>query len=85
MSCENCKKEFSIDGTEPDCWEGECRVPGPGERGQWILEMRSLIIKLHDLVDPGSILGMYGADLEDIKLLAEAEEEIRRLNPTKDP
>jgi hypothetical protein len=84
VSCENCKEGFEVDGTEPDCWDGECKLPALCATGQRILEIRDRIITLQDIVDPGSILRMYGADLEDIELLAEVEEEIRRLNPGKE-
>jgi len=81
ISCETCKENFEIDGEEPDCWEGECKLPPLCARGRRILEIRDRIINLRDIVDPGSILRIYRADDEDIELLALVEEELQKLNP----
>ena len=47
------------------------------------MEIRNRVLSLKDIIDPGSILRLYRADIEDIELLAEVEEETRRLNPGK--
>lgn len=79
MSCESCKNILEVDDAEPDCFEGECKIPPLDETGQRIMEMRSKLISLHDLVDPGTILRMYGATKEDIELLAFIENEMKSL------
>ena len=43
------------------------------------MELRAKLINLNGLVDPGTILKMYDADIEDIELLAFVEEEIKKL------
>ena len=79
MSCESCKEALEIDGVEPDCFDGECRIPPPDSKGQRILEIRQKLISLHELVDAGTILKMYDANFEDIELLAAMEEELGKL------
>lgn len=87
MSCKNCKKDFRKDGTEPDCWDGECKIPPLDEQGMRILEIRNRILELKDLVDAGAILNIYRATEEDLELLAAWEQEIQKseskCNPAK--
>jgi hypothetical protein len=45
------------------------------------MELRGLLVSLQPTVDAGSICRMYGADLDDLKLLAIVEEELKRLQP----
>ena len=59
-------------------------IPPLSEKGQHIMELRAKLISLNGLVDPGTILKMYDADIEDIELLAFLEEAIKDLNPRKD-
>lgn len=59
-----------------------CWIPPLDAAGQRIMEMRSKLIALHDLIDSGTILKMYGANMEDIEMLAFVEEEIKKLQPT---
>ncbi|MBA4395704.1 MAG: hypothetical protein C0407_19295 [Desulfobacca sp.] len=61
--------------------DGECQLPPLCKRGQRILEIRGRIVALKEIVDPGSILRMYRATVDDLELLAEVEIEIQRLNP----
>jgi hypothetical protein len=79
VSCEKCREALIIDEVEPPCFESQCWVPQPDERGQRILEIRGKLIKLQGLVDPGTILKMYDADIEDIELLAFLEEELKNM------
>ena len=45
------------------------------------MELRGLLISLQPTVDAGSICRMFGADLDDLKLLAIVEQELKRLQP----
>ena len=48
---------------------GGCPIPSLTEDEFRILEMRGMLIQLKDLVDAGTVLLMYGATLEDLKIL----------------
>ncbi|RJQ22033.1 MAG: hypothetical protein C4560_03130 [Nitrospiraceae bacterium] len=90
MSCDVCRETLLIDKVEPPCFNEDgdeqrpginsCWIPPPDERGQRILDIRAKITSLQGLVDPGTILGLYNADLEDIELLAWLEEQIKEMN-----
>ncbi|MBI5410175.1 MAG: hypothetical protein HZA14_12495 [Nitrospirae bacterium] len=56
-----------------------CWIPQPDERGQRILEIRDKLVRLQGLVDPGTILRLYSADIEDIEILAFLEDEIKKM------
>ena len=80
MSCEACWESLETDGETPACeTEKGCMVSSLSERGREILELRAKLITLNGLVDSGTILRMYGADIDDIELLAFVEEEIKKL------
>jgi hypothetical protein len=49
-----------------------------------ILQIRSLLIRLHDLVDPGTVLALCEADLDDLLLLAIIEDHLRVERPAGD-
>jgi len=83
VSCEQCREALEIDDVEPPCFSRTCYIPQPDERGQRILEIRDKLIKLHDLVDPGTILKLYNSTVEDIELLAYVEEEMEELLRTR--
>ena len=85
MSCEACQEAVEIDGESLACeTEKGCMIPTLSERGQHIMELRAKLMSLNGLVDPGTILKMYDADIEDIELLAFLEEAIKDLKPGKD-
>jgi len=79
VSCEKCRDILEKDEIEPPCFEGECYIPDPGERGRRILAIYNKLITLQGLVDSGTILKMYDADLEDLELLAFLKEEIENI------
>ncbi|MDO8282701.1 MAG: hypothetical protein Q7U10_08815 [Thermodesulfovibrionia bacterium] len=90
MSCEICKGILQIDEVEPPCFceveEGEivpgvnaCWIPELDEKSKRILVIRQKITALKELVDSGTILRLYEADLEDIELLAYLEDELRQM------
>lgn len=62
-----------MDGLIPECRQGACVIPPLTAAARRILELRGLIIKLHGLVDAGTVLQMADADLDDLALLAEVE------------
>jgi hypothetical protein len=41
--------------------------------------MRSAILSLQGLVDAATVLSLHGATREDMELLSEAEDELRRM------
>ena len=85
MSCENCKEAFDIDRDVPDCETGKgCPIPPLDERGKRIVEIREKLVKLKGLVDPGTILAMYGATIDELDLLAKVEETMNALKPGED-
>jgi hypothetical protein len=49
--------------------------------GQRVLELRSLIGKLHNVIDPGTICRICDVDLIDLQLLAIVEEELKEGTP----
>ncbi|MBI5057006.1 MAG: hypothetical protein HZB61_10370 [Nitrospirae bacterium] len=79
MSCEKCKEALLIDEVEPPCFKSQCWIPQPDERGQFIFAIRDKLIRLQGLVDPGTILRLYSADIEDIEMLAFLEDEIKKM------
>ncbi|MDR2018570.1 MAG: hypothetical protein LBQ00_06845 [Syntrophobacterales bacterium] len=46
------------------------------------MAMREKLIRLKDLVDPATILAMYGATLNDLELLSKVEELIESVKGT---
>jgi len=44
------------------------------------MELRGKLVKLRDLVDSSTLLAAYGATIEDLELLAKAEELLGDLN-----
>ena len=74
MTCEACNEAREIDGDIPDCeTEKGCKIPPLSERGARVLAVREKLVKLKDLVDPGTILFMYAVSVDDLNLLAEIE------------
>ena len=79
MSCEKCLDMFSIDGAEPDCWEGGCKagIDGLIEDDIRVLGLRNKLITLKELIDPATVLRLYGATREDVEMIAAIEEELK--------
>lgn len=81
MSCETCYETIETDGVEPPCFtETGCWLPPLPEGLQRIFEIRDRLVTLHELVDAGTILRLYDADIEDIELLAVIEGELKALS-----
>jgi len=67
-----------VDGLTPQCQTGTaCLIPQLLPEGQRALEMRSTILRLRNLIDPGTICRMYDADMDDLQLLALVEDELK--------
>jgi len=82
VSCEACREAQQVDGVTPDCEAGKsCLIPALDERGARVMQIRDKLVRLRDLVDAGTVLKMYGADLDDIELLAVLEDEIKKNAP----
>jgi hypothetical protein len=90
VNCANCEDIEEVDGAIPACkthpfisfQEGTysgCPIPALSPKDQRLLEMRTNLISLKDLLDGRAILEIYGAGREEIELLAELEEEMRLL------
>lgn len=41
------------------------------------MQIRAMLCGLHEVVDPGTILAQYNADLDDLEMLAVIEEELK--------
>jgi hypothetical protein len=83
VSCEICEEAREIDGDIPDCETAKgCIIPPLTDRGKRIMAMREKLIRLKDLVDPATILAMYGATLNDLELLSKVEELIESVKGT---
>ncbi len=71
-----------MDGVTPDCETGKgCLIPALDERAARVTRLRDILVRLKDLVDAGIVLRMYGADIDDLELLAVLEDEIRKNAP----
>lgn len=83
MTCEACEDARRVDGIEPECIAGPgCPIPPPGDEGSRILATRDLLLRLKDLIDPGTVCRMCNIDRDDLELLALVEDELRP--PEKD-
>lgn len=75
-----------MDGIAPDCQsERGCPIPELGPAGAKVLHLRGLLMRLHGLVDAGTICRMVDAGLEDLELLAVVEDELREKRPAGEP
>lgn len=71
-----------MDGLTPDCQTDKgCPVPPPGPAGQHILEIRSLLVRLHNLVDAGTVCRICNVDRHDLELLAAIEDQLSEEKP----
>ena len=79
---------MEVDNVEPPCFaETENIKPGdnacwhnlPDAWGSRIIEIRSQLIVLNELVDAGSILRLHDADIDDIELLVFYERELKKV------
>ena len=81
MTCGACDEAREIDGDIPDCeTERGCKIPPISARAARVLALREKLMRLKDLIDPGTVLALYGADVGDLDLLAAAEREIGKPN-----
>jgi hypothetical protein len=85
VNCTNCLEAQELDGILPSCKTDEgCLIPVLHPRGARALEIRSALIRLHRLkIGPG-ILNLYNATLDDLELLALAEDELNESGDTDD-
>lgn len=54
-----------------------CWLPALSADEERVLEMRAMLVRLRGLLDPGTVLEMYGAGRDDLELLAVIEEELK--------
>ena len=84
MTCEECERSREIDGEIPDCETDKgCKIPPLTERGVRVMAIREKLMKLKDLVDPATILATHDVSVEDLDLIAAAEDLIVNLKNTK--
>lgn len=85
MSCKSCRTISIEEDEEPACINGKCPVGfdslPPGALR--LLEIRGLLVSLHELHLGDRICDEYGVDLDDLRMLAEMEVLLKELNPTK--
>ena len=67
------------EGVKPDCMKQAdgCLIPPLPMEAERVMAIRSDIRSLRGLVEAGPILAHHGAGLEDIRLLALVENELR--------
>ncbi len=58
-------------------------MPPPGKQGAKVLEVRGLINRLTNLIDPGTICRVCDVTVEDLHLLAMVEDELRESQQDK--
>ena len=77
MTCGNCLEAQELDGILPDCQsDAGCLIPRLHPLGARAMNIRDKLVRLHRLKIGGEILRMHGATLEDLELLALAEDEL---------
>ena len=62
----------------PECKTGGCRLPPLRPEAARIWEVRTLLITLRELVDPGTICRICNVESADLYLLAAVENEVKR-------
>lgn len=76
MQCETCENIEDVDGVRRPCkTEKGCMIPKLTPAAARLMEMRSMIIALPDVAE--TALRMYGASLEEMKMLANVELALR--------
>ena len=66
-----------MDGITPECrTEAGCPIPALEQEGRRTLEIRSMILRLKGLIDPGTICRICSVELSDLELLAIIEEQL---------
>lgn len=64
-----------MDGIVPDCkTPAGCAIPPLDPEGRRVLEIRTLLGSLHNVIDPGTICRICDVDLIDLQLLAALED-----------
>ena len=67
-----------MDGILPECQtETGCVIPALNSASGRVMKLRSMLVRLHEIVDPGTICKMFNATLEDLELLAMIEDELK--------
>lgn len=67
-----------MDGITPDCETASgCIIPQLHPLPARAIKIRAMLASLHEVVDPGTILASFDADLDDLELLAVIEAELK--------
>jgi hypothetical protein len=73
----------ALDGITPPCESGEgCWIPPVSPAGARALEIRDKLVRLHRLEIGPAICNIYNVTVDDLELMAVAEDE---LNPKEEP
>lgn len=71
-----------MDGILPECQtEAGCPIPRLDSDALRVMKLRSMLVRLHEIVDPGTICKMFHATLDDLELLAIVEDELKPETP----
>lgn len=85
MNCRDCIEAQELDGLVPDCQtEDGCKIPRLHPAAARAMEIRDKLIRLHRLKIGPAILDRYQATVEDLELLALAEDELTTKEATTD-
>jgi hypothetical protein len=65
------------EGADATVLKNGCPIPPLTPENERVMEMRAMLVRLKGLVDPGTVLRMFGATREDMEMLAVAEDELK--------
>lgn len=75
-----------MDGILPECQtETDCPIPRLTAEARRVMKLRSMLVRLHEIIDPGTICKMFNATLDDLELLALVEDELKPDTATDHP
>jgi hypothetical protein len=82
MNCEVCRNAQAEANVTPHCETPKgCPLPPLIPEAARMLELRGLLVSLHDLVGPETICRQFGADMDDLRMLADLEDICKKFQP----
>lgn len=70
--------------TELPCAGAPCKIPKLDPLARRVIEIHNLIIRLGDLVDPGTVCRICNVESSDLYLLATVEDELKRIKKARE-